>query len=89
LGQPGMFVPEFEETMNQLAAMEAQRAYWFHVWRAPGSAARAPQSGAKPQRDACEFVRDTLRQTRAEEAYANWARDIRGRAFVELREPPL
>lgn len=40
-------------------------------------------------REMRDYVRGILRETRTEEAYANWARDIRGRAFVELREPPL
>jgi peptidyl-prolyl cis-trans isomerase SurA len=34
-----------------------------------------------------EQMRSTLKASRAEEAYATWARDVRARAFVEIREP--
>ena len=29
-----------------------------------------------------------LREQKFEEAYAEWLRDLRGRAYVEMREPP-
>jgi peptidyl-prolyl cis-trans isomerase SurA len=35
-----------------------------------------------------ELVRGQLREAKLEEAYVAWARDVRERAFVELREPP-
>ncbi len=41
------------------------------------------------QAEVREQVRAQLRESRYEEAYTNWARDVRGRAFVEMREPPL
>ena len=34
-----------------------------------------------------DALRAELRAKRAEEAYQNWERDIRSRAFVEIREP--
>jgi peptidyl-prolyl cis-trans isomerase SurA len=34
-----------------------------------------------------EQMRSTLKASRAEEAFATWARDVRARAFVEIREP--
>jgi peptidyl-prolyl cis-trans isomerase SurA len=36
-----------------------------------------------------ESVRVMLRESKLDEAYADWAKDIRERAFVEMREPPL
>jgi peptidyl-prolyl cis-trans isomerase SurA len=85
---PGMFVPEFEDAMNQLAAMEVSQPLVsrFGVHLIQLLERRRMELSPNEMR---EFVRNTLRQTRVEEAYANWSRDIRGRAFVELREPPL
>jgi peptidyl-prolyl cis-trans isomerase SurA len=39
-------------------------------------------------REQREVARTTLREKKAEEAYAVWAQDVRARAYVELREPP-
>lgn len=85
---PGMFVPEFEDAMNQLNAMEVGQPLVsrFGVHLIQLLERRRMELSPNEMR---EFVRNTLRQTRVEEAYANWSRDIRGRAFVELREPPL
>jgi peptidyl-prolyl cis-trans isomerase SurA len=35
-----------------------------------------------------EQVRNVLREQKFEDAYTDWIRDLRGRAYVELREPP-
>jgi peptidyl-prolyl cis-trans isomerase SurA len=35
-----------------------------------------------------EAIRNQLRAARYDAAFASWAQDIRGNAFVELREPP-
>ena len=40
---------------------------------------------AKQQR---EQARNILREQKFEEAYAEWLRDLRGRAYIEMREPP-
>jgi peptidyl-prolyl cis-trans isomerase SurA len=39
-------------------------------------------------REVREVVRNQLREAKMDEAYAAWARDVRERAYVELREPP-
>ena len=36
-----------------------------------------------------ELVRNQLRESRYQEAFVTWAQEVRDRAFVELREPPL
>jgi peptidyl-prolyl cis-trans isomerase SurA len=33
-------------------------------------------------------ARQALRERKFEEAYAEWVREVRGRAYVEFREPP-
>ena len=40
------------------------------------------------QREQREMARNVLREKKIDEAYANWVRDVRGRAYVEFREPP-
>ncbi|MEY3215800.1 MAG: Chaperone SurA precursor, partial [Pseudomonadota bacterium] len=44
----------------------------------------APMSEAEQ----CNFARNVLRESKLDEAYASWVQDLRGRAFVEMREPP-
>jgi peptidyl-prolyl cis-trans isomerase SurA len=39
-------------------------------------------------REQREVVRGMLREKKFEEAYSAWAQEVRGRAYVELREPP-
>jgi peptidyl-prolyl cis-trans isomerase SurA len=36
-----------------------------------------------------EQARNVLREQRFERAYVDWTRELRSRAYVELREPPL
>ena len=35
-----------------------------------------------------EQARQALRERKFEDAYAEWVREVRGRAYVEFREPP-
>jgi len=35
-----------------------------------------------------QVARNLVREKKLDEAYINWAQEVRGRAFVELREPP-
>ena len=85
---PGMFVPEFEDAMNRLAPMEVGQPLVsrFGVHLIQLLDRRKVDLSPREMR---EYVRGILRETRVDEAYVTWARDIRGRAFVELREPPL
>jgi peptidyl-prolyl cis-trans isomerase SurA len=34
-------------------------------------------------------ARNQLREKKFDEAYTEWAKDLRARAYVEMREPPL
>jgi peptidyl-prolyl cis-trans isomerase SurA len=34
------------------------------------------------------LARNVLREGKLDEAYASWVQEIRGKAFVEMREPP-
>ena len=85
---PGMFVPEFEEAMNRLAPGEVSdpllSRFGLHLIQLLER--RKATLTAEQQREA---VRGMLRQKKMDEAYRLWAQDIRARAYVELREPPL
>jgi peptidyl-prolyl cis-trans isomerase SurA len=34
------------------------------------------------------IARNALREKKLDEAYMTWVEDVRGRAYVEMREPP-
>jgi peptidyl-prolyl cis-trans isomerase SurA len=40
------------------------------------------------EREQREVARNALREKKLDEAYLQWAQEVRGRAYVELREPP-
>lgn len=83
--QPGMFVPEFEEVMNQLpiGVVSPPVVSRFGVHLISVSERRQVELSPRELR---ESVRNQLREQRYAEAFANWVRDVRGRAFVELRD---
>jgi peptidyl-prolyl cis-trans isomerase SurA len=39
-------------------------------------------------REQREVVRNVVREKKLDEAYVQWAQEVRGRAYVEYREPP-
>jgi peptidyl-prolyl cis-trans isomerase SurA len=84
---PGMFVPEFEEVMNRLAEGEISNPVVsrFGVHLIQLVERRRVDLTPRELRDS---VRAQLKEMRVEEAFSTWARDVRNRAFVEMREPP-
>ena len=84
---PGMFVPEFEQAMNGLAPGQVSEPLVsrFGVHLIQVMERRESKLSTKDQR---EMVRATLREKKQEDAYTLWAQEIRGRAYVEYREPP-
>ena len=85
---PGMFVPEFEQAMNSLAPnqMSEPVVSRFGVHLIQVLERRETQLSNRDQR---ELARSVIREKKLEDAYAIWAQEIRGRAYVEFREPPL
>ena len=85
---PGMFVPEFEQAMNSLAPNQISEPVVsrFGVHLIQVLERRETQLSSRDQR---ELVRSVIRDKKLQEAYAVWAQEIRGRAYVEFREPPL
>ena len=84
---PGSFVPEFEQVMNSLGPNQISdplvSRFGVHLVQVL-ERRDAPIS----PRDQREMVRGLLREKKQNEAYARWAQDVRGRAYVELREAP-
>ena len=84
---PGMFVPEFEETMNALAPGQISEPLTsrFGVHLIQVLERRDNTLSQSEQRD---IARGIVREKKQEEAYQSWSQEVRGRAYVEFREPP-
>ncbi|MDB5860898.1 MAG: survival protein surA precursor (chaperone surA)-like protein [Ramlibacter sp.] len=84
---PGMFVPEFEEVLNALAPGQISdpvvSRFGIHLIQLLER--RQSTLGQKEQR---EVARNMLRERKLDEAYVSWSQEVRGRAYVEYREPP-
>ena len=85
---PGTFVPEFEEVINALPVngISDPVITRFGVHLVQVLERREVTLDARQQR---EQARNILREQKFDEAYAEWIRDLRGRAYVEMREPPI
>jgi peptidyl-prolyl cis-trans isomerase SurA len=85
---PGGFVPEFEEAMNRLdpGAVSAPVVSRFGVHLIQVIERRDVELSTKEVRDQ---ARAALREQKFEAAYQEWAKDLRARAYIEMREPPL
>ena len=84
---PGQYVPEFEQVMNNLAPGQISDPLVsrFGVHLIQPLERRESQLSTREQR---ELARSLLREKKQEDAYAVWAQEIRGRAYIEYREPP-
>ena len=85
---PGMFVPEFEEVMNklQLGQIADPLVSRFGVHLVQVLARRdAPIT----ERELRDLVRNSLREKKYDETYQLWAQEVRGRAYIEYRDPPI
>ena len=84
---PGAFVPEFEEAMNTLEinGMSEPVVSRFGVHLIQVTERRQVTLEPKQQR---EQARNVLREQKFEAAYGEWIRELRARAYVEMREPP-
>ena len=84
---PGMFVPEFEKVMNALVPNQVSdplvSRFGVHLIQVL-ERREAPLS----EREQREIAREQLREKKQAEAYAVWIQELRGRAYIELRESP-
>ncbi|MCB2022776.1 MAG: peptidylprolyl isomerase [Rhizobacter sp.] len=84
---PGTFVPEFERAIAgvPVGGMTDPFVSRFGAHLVQVEERRNVELDLKQQR---EQARNVLREQKFAEAYAEWIRDLRARAYVELREPP-
>lgn len=84
---PGRYVPEFEQALNALAPGDISEPVVsrFGVHLIQLLERRQAKLTQREQRD---MARDTVREKQLDEAYATWAQELRGRAYVEYRDPP-
>jgi peptidyl-prolyl cis-trans isomerase SurA len=84
---PGSFVPEFEEAMNRLPvgglSQPVTSRFGLHLIEVVER--REATLDAKQLR---EQARNALREQKFEEAYLEWVKELRARAYVEMRDPP-
>jgi peptidyl-prolyl cis-trans isomerase SurA len=83
---PGLFVPEFEDAMNSLAPGQIAdpliSRFGVHLIQLVER-----RQATLSEREKREVARNAVREKKLDEAYNQWAQDVRGRAYVELREP--
>ena len=84
---PGRYVPEFEQALESLKPGDISEPlvsrFGVHLIQLQE---RAEVELTAPEQRA--MARDTLREQKTEEAYANWVRELRARAYVEYRDAP-
>lgn len=84
---PGLFVPEFEEAIDALQPGQISdpvvTRFGVHLVQL-----LERRQATLTQREQRELARNMLREKKLDDAYAQWAREVRGRAYVEFREPP-
>lgn len=84
---PGMFVPEFEDPMNRLAegqiSMPVVSRFGAHLIQVL-ERRRVDMTQAELR----EQARAKLKADRYDDAFAEWAKEVRANAFVEIRERP-
>jgi peptidyl-prolyl cis-trans isomerase SurA len=82
-----MFVPEFEEVMDELAPGQVAEPFVSRLGVHLLQVLERRRAALSP-REQREVARNQVRRKKGEELYLQWAQDVRGRAFVDLREPP-
>ena len=84
---PGSFVPEFEDAMNRLPlggiSPPVASRFGLHLIQV-----LERRSATLDPKDVREQARARLRESKFEGTYLEWAKELRLRAYVELREPP-
>jgi peptidyl-prolyl cis-trans isomerase SurA len=84
---PGAFVPEFEEAIAALPvggiSDPVTTRFGLHLIQVVDR--RQTTLDNKQLR---EQARNILREQKFEAAFSEWLRDLRGRAYIELRDPP-
>jgi len=84
---PGNFVPEFEEVLNTLSPGQVSDPVIsrFGVHLIQVMERRQAKLSEREQR---EVIRNLVREKKLDDSYAQWAQEVRGKAYVEFRDPP-
>lgn len=86
--RPGQFVPEFEEVVDRLAPGQVSdpvvSRFGVHLIEVVGR--REAKLSQTEQREAARVV---LREKKMDDAFDTWAQEVRARAYVEFRQPPV
>ncbi|RQO81447.1 peptidylprolyl isomerase [Acidovorax sp. FJL06] len=84
---PGRYVPEFEQALDTLrpGGISEPLVSRFGVHLIQLLERREAKLTPREQR---EMARSAVREKKLDEAYATWAQELRGRAYVEYRDPP-
>jgi peptidyl-prolyl cis-trans isomerase SurA len=84
----GQFVPEFEEVVQRLAPGQVSdpvvSRFGVHLIEVVGR-----REGKLSQAEQREAARAVLREKRMDEAFDTWAQEVRAKAYVEFRQPPV
>ena len=84
---PGAYVPEFEEALSQLKPGEVSppvvSRFGVHLIQLIDR--RQATLTPREQRD---MLRNVVREQKLEKAFNTWVQEVRGRAYVEYRDPP-
>ena len=84
---PGSFVPEFEEAITALPvggiSDPVTTRFGLHLIQVVDR-----REITLDNRQLRENARNILREQKFEEAFGEWLRDLRGRAYIEFRDPP-
>ena len=82
---PGQFVPEFEKALDALQPGQIGgplvSRFGVHLLQL-----MERRTATLSQREQREVARNMVREKKLDEAYANWIREVRARAYVEFRE---
>ena len=85
---PGVMVPEFEAAMNELSlnglSVPVVSRFGVHLIQV-----LERREVALEPKQLREQARNVLREQKFEPAYVDWTKELRARAYVELREPPF
>jgi peptidyl-prolyl cis-trans isomerase SurA len=84
---PGSYVPEFEEAIAALPvggiSDPVSTRFGLHLIQVVDR-----RQTTLDNRQLREQARNILREQKFEAAFAEWLRDLRGRAYIEFRDPP-
>ena len=85
---PGETVPEFERAMNALQdnqiSQPVRSEYGYHLIQVLGR--REAEGSVSQQMD---LARQAIGQRKAEQAYADWLRELRDTAYVDYKATPI